>query len=68
MRAVHAVERPRHRRAQERAVVLELIELQAEDAAVLGDRGFDLGDAVGPGAGGDQMLDAVLDPFHRRGR
>ena len=64
-RAVHAVERPGHRRAQERAVVLELIHLQPEDFAVLGHRGFDLGDAVRPGAGGEQMLGAVLDPFHR---
>ena len=64
-RAVHAVERPGHRRAQERAVVLELIELQPEDLAVLGHRRLDLGDAVRPGARGEQMLDAVLDPFHR---
>ncbi len=64
-RAVHAVERPGHRRAQKRAVVLELIHLQPEDFAVLGHRGFDLGDAVRPGARGEQMLGAVLDPFHR---
>ena len=41
-RAVHAVERPRHRRAQKRAVILELIEFQPENAAVVGDRGLDL--------------------------
>ena len=64
-RAVHAVERPRHGRAQEGAVVLELIEPQREDAAVLGDGGLDLGDAVGTGAGGEEMLEPVLDPFHR---
>ena len=63
--AMHAVERPRHRRAQERAVVLELVHAQREDAAVLGDGGFDLSDAIGSGTGGDQMLDAILDPFHR---
>ena len=64
-RAMHAVERPRHRRAQERAVVLELIHLQPEDFAVLRHGSFDLGDAVRAGAGGEQMLGAVLDPFHR---
>ena len=64
-RAVHAVERARHRRAQEGAVVLALVETQREDAALFGDRGLDLGDAVRPRACGDEMLDAVLDPFHR---
>ena len=63
--AVHAVERPRHRRAQECAVIFELIELQPEDAAVLGDRRLDFGNAVRAGACGDQVLDAVLGPFHR---
>ena len=64
-RALHAVERTRHRRAQERAVVFELIELERQHAAVFGDGGFDFGDAVRPGACGDEVLDAVLDPFHR---
>ena len=63
--AVHAVERPRHRRAQIGAVVLELVEPQREDAAILGDGGFDLSDPVGAGAGGQEMLEPVLDPFHR---
>ena len=64
-RAVHAVERSGHGRTQERAVVLELIEAQGENAAVLRDGGFDLGDAVRTGAGGEEMLEPVLDPFHR---
>ena len=62
---MHAVERAGHRRAQESAVVLELIEPQREDAALLADGGFDLGDAVGTGAGGEEMLEPVLDPFDR---
>ena len=64
-RAVHAIKRPRHRRAQERAIVFELIELEPENAALFGDRGLDRGDAVRAGARRDQMLDPVLDPFHR---
>ena len=63
--AVHAVERPRHRGAQEGAVVFELVEPQRQDAALLGHRRLDLGDAVRPRARGDQVLDPVLDPFHR---
>ena len=62
---MHAIERARHRRAQERAIVLKLIEPEREDAAILGDRGLGGGDAVGTGACRDQMLDAVLGPFHR---
>ena len=64
-RAVHAVERAGHGRAQIGAVVLELVEPQRQDAAVLGDGSLDLGDAVGTGAGGKEMLEPVLDPFHR---
>ena len=64
-RAVHAVERAGHGRAQERAVIFELIEPQRQDAAVLGDRGFDLGDAVGARACSQQMLEPVLHPFDR---
>ena len=64
-RAVHAVERSRHRRAQKRAVIFELIELEREDAAVVGDRRLDFGNPVRPGTGGNQMLDAILDPFDR---
>ena len=33
--------------------------------AILGDGRFDFGDAVRSGTRGDQMLDPVLDPFHR---
>jgi hypothetical protein len=64
-RTVHPIERPRHRRAQKRAVILELIEFQPKDATVLGDRGLDFCHAVRPRACGHQVLDAVLDPFHR---
>ena len=67
-RAVHAIERPRHRRAQESAVILELIELERENPAVLGDGRLDLGDAVRPGTRRDKVLDPVLDPFHRPAR
>ena len=65
-RAVHAVERPRHRRAQERAVILELIELAAPRMRPsLVTAASIVGDAVRARARRDQMLDAVLDPFHR---
>ncbi len=63
--AMHAVERPRHRRAQECTVVLKLIEPQRQNATLFGHRRFDFSDAVRAGACGDEMLDAVLDPFHR---
>ncbi len=63
--AMHAVERPRHRRAQEGAVVLALVEPQRQDAALFRHGGLDLGDAVGSRACGDEVLDPVLDPLHR---
>ena len=63
--SVHAIERPRHRRAQEGAVIVELVEPEAGDGAVVPDRGLDGDDAVGRRRRAGQMFQPVLDPLDR---
>ncbi len=63
--AVHAIERPGHRCAQQGAVLLEVIAREREDLAFVRHRGFDRGDAMRPRARREQMLVAVFHPFHR---
>jgi hypothetical protein len=63
--AVHAVERSGHGRAQEGAVILEIVEAQRRHAAIARHCGLDRGDAVGARACGLQVFETVLDPFHR---
>ncbi len=64
-RAMHPVERSRHGSAQERPVVLQLIEPQPKNAAGAGDSGLDPGDAIGSRTCGRKVLGAIFDPFHR---
>jgi hypothetical protein len=45
--AMHSIERGGLRRAQMRAAILELIEVERHNAPVAIDRGFQRGDAVG---------------------
>ncbi len=48
------------------ALVVEIAIVDGEDDAVVVDRGADLVQLLARMIGGDQMLAAVLDPFHRR--
>ena len=63
--AVHAIKRRRLRRTDVGADVLDLVPGERAHAAVGIDRRVEPGDAVGRGNRRRQMLDAVLDPFHR---
>ena len=63
--AVHAIERRRLRRADMRADVLDLIPGQRAHAAVGIDRGLQRRHAIGRGYRSGEMLEPVLDPFHR---
>ena len=63
--AVHPVEGRRHGCAQIGAVVVPVGEPQGGDLAGLGVGRLDLGDAVGRGAGGAQMLQSILNPLDR---
>jgi len=63
--AMHAVERGRLRRAQMRPAILELIEGERGDAAVGINGGLERRHAIGGRHRGAQMLQAILDPFHR---
>ena len=64
--AVHAVERRRLGRAQVGADLVELVVAQGEDAAVLVHRRLDRRPAGGRRGGGEEVLEAVLDPLDRR--
>ena len=63
--AMHAVERGRLRRAQMRAAILKLVEGERGDAAVGIDGGLERRHAIGGRHRGAQMLQPILDPFHR---
>ena len=63
--AVHAIQRRGLRRTQMRAAILDLIPVEREDTAVVGDRGAQRRGPVGGGNRGGQMLEPVLDPFDR---
>ena len=64
-RAVHPVERRRLRRLDVGAAVLELPVAERRHPPVGHDGGLQPGFAVGGGAGGGQVFQPVLDPFHR---
>ena len=64
-RAVHPVERRGLRGLDVGAAVLKLPVAQRRHPAVGHDGGLQPGFAVGGGAGGGQVLQPVLDPFHR---
>ena len=66
--AVHAIERRRLRCAQMRAAILDLIPVEREDTAVVGDRRRERGGPVGGGNRRGQMLEPILDPFDRPSR
>ena len=63
--AVHAIEGCRFGRPQMRAAVFDLIPVKREDAAVFGNRRSQRSRAIGCGNRSGQMLEPVLDPFHR---
>ena len=63
--AVHAIERGGLGRADMRADVLDLVPGERGDAAVRLDRRFQRDQAVGRRHRGGEMLEPVLDPFHR---
>ena len=72
VRAAHvpvgAIERGGLGRAQVRAAVIELIPAQRGNRAVPGDRRFKRRDPVGRRGRGEEMLESILDPFHRASR
>jgi hypothetical protein len=63
--AVHAIERRRLRRTDMGADVLDLIPIQRAHATVRIDRRFEPRRPTGRRHGRGEMLEPVLDPFHR---
>src|ERR1700733_12762960 len=63
--AMHSVERGRLWRAQMRAAIFDLVPIERENAAVMGNGCGQRNRAVGCGNRSRKMFEPILDPFHR---